>query len=110
MQANGNLALAGTLTLNLPAQPGFATGQVLDLFHTSGGTLSGTFSDFANNSSYTYGSDIFRANYTATDFTLTVTSVPEPATWAGGALGLGAGVLALRRRRPGQAHAASHCR
>ena len=99
VQANGNVALAGTLTLNVPTQPGFTAGQVLDLFHASGGALSGTFSDFANAGSYTYGSDVFRANYTGTDFTLTVTSVPEPATWAGGALLLGATVLTLRRRR-----------
>ena len=101
VQANGNVALAGTLTLNVPAQPTFTAGQVLDLFHANGGTLSGTFSNFANAGIYTYGGENFQATYTATDFELTVTAVPEPATWLGGALLLGATGWNLRRRWPG---------
>ena len=100
VQANGNLALAGTLTLNVPAQPTFTAGQTLDLFHSTG-VLSGTFSNFANNGTYTYGGETFQANYTATDFELTVTAVPEPATWLGGALLLGATGWSLRRRWSG---------
>ena len=94
--ANGNIALGGsTLTLDVStANQTYTAGQVLDLFRVSTGTLSGMFSDFANGSTYTYGGETFRANYTTTDFTLTaLTSVPEPATWLGGA------TLTLRRRR-----------
>ena len=99
--ANGNVALGGsTLTLNVTAsKTAYTIGQTLDLFHNNSGALSGVFSNFADNGLYTYGSDTFRANYTSTDFTLTVTAVPEPSTWAGGALLLGAAGLALRRRR-----------
>ena len=85
LTASNFVALGGSLTLN--AETGYliySVGQVLDLFH-AGSVLSGTFSNFTNGSSYTYGMDTFRANYTATDFTLTVTGVPEPATWLGGA-------------------------
>ena len=101
--ANGNIALGGsTLTLNVtPSTTVYTTGQVLDLFHNNSGVLSGTFSNFANNGLYTYGGDSFLANYTSTDFTLTVTAVPEPATWLGGALLLGATGWNLRRRLPG---------
>lgn len=98
--ANGNIALGGaTLTLNVPtSNQTFTAGQVLNLFHSTG-TLSGTFNNFANDGAYTYGGETFRANYTGTDFTLTaLTSVPEPATWAGGALLLGAAGMTLRRR------------
>ena len=97
--ANGNIALGGsTLALNVnTASVDFAVGQVLDLFHNNSGTLSGVFSNFTDNGLYTYGNDTFQAHYTATDFTLTVTSVPEPATWAGGALLLAAAGCARRR-------------
>ena len=98
--ANGNIALGGsTLTLNVNTASGaFTVGQVLDLFHNNSGTLSGVFSNFADNGLYTYGNNTLQAHYTATDFTLTVTSVPEPATRAGGALLVAGAGLTLRRR------------
>ena len=101
--ANGNVALGGsTLTLNvLSSTTAYTVGQVLDLFHNNSGALSGTFSNFTNNGLYSYGGDTFRANYTGTDFELTVTAVPEPATWLGGALLLGATGWSLRRRLAG---------
>ena len=101
MQVNGNIALGGsTLTLNVPAQTTFTTGQMLDLFHANGGVRTGTFSNFSNLGTYTFSGESFLATYTPTDFTLTaLTTVPEPATWLGGALLLGTATLGLRRRR-----------
>ena len=98
-QVVGNSFIAlntdSVLTLNVNSSAtAYSVGQVLDLFHSP--TFSGTFSNFANNGLYTYGVDTFQANYTGTDFTLTVTSVPEPGTWTGGALLLGAAALRLR--------------
>ena len=100
--ANGNITLGGsTLTLNVSSSAkAYTIGQTLDLFHANGGLLTGTFDNFANLGSYTYGGDTFLATYTPTDFTLTVTSVPEPATWLAGALLLaGAGWTLCRRLR-----------
>lgn len=86
------------LTLNVtPSSQNYTVGQVLDLVHGTG-VFSGTFSNFANGGTYTYGVDTFQANYTNLGFNLTVTSVPEPATWAGGALLFATAALTLRCR------------
>ena len=92
--ANGNVTLAGTLTINDPNV--FAAGTVFDLVHiASGGTVSGTYSGIVNGGFYTFGNQLFQAEYTGTDFELV--AVPEPATWLAGFLLVGAAGVALRR-------------
>lgn len=87
--ADGAISLGGsTLTLNVNSSTtAYTVGQTLVLFRAGSDGLSGTFNDFTNNGLYSYGADTFRANYTALQFILPVTSVtpvPEPATWLGG--------------------------
>lgn len=93
--ASANVNLGGaSLTLNLNPNATF-NGQTLDLIHTTG-TLSGTFAGISNGGVYTFGGQSFRAVYTPTDFDLV--AVPEPATWVGGALLLGATGFGFYRR------------
>lgn len=92
--------VGGTLTLNVNSSAAaFAVGQILDLFRARGGVLTSTFSNFANAGSHIYGSDTFVATYTPTNFTLTVTSVSEPATWVVGTPLVRTAGYTLRRLR-----------
>ena len=94
------LSAAGTTTLGNAAftislTPGatFTNGTVLELI-TSG--VSGRFT----NTDYVTGGYDFKANYTtnAGFFDVTITAVPEPATFVGGLLLVAAAGLGVRRR------------
>lgn len=100
--ASGNVSLGGgALTINLNPNASFTYGQTLALIHLTSGTLDGEFAGIANGGAYSFGaSQIFRASYTGSDFTLT--AVPEPATWLAGALLTVLALLGVNqaRRRP----------
>ena len=86
------MTLAGTLAVNSSGT--FANGTTFDLVR--GGSLTGTFDGIANGGFYTFGDQIFAAQYTGTDFLLV--AVPELATWASGGMLLIVSGLSLRRR------------
>ncbi len=76
---------------------------MLELINNTGsGALVGTFNGVAQGSTVTLDGYNFTASYTGVDgndFTPTaITTVPEPATWMGGALMLGS-LGTVRRRR-----------
>ena len=99
----GAASLAGNLNLNLTGT--LAVGDKFFILDNSGsGTTSGTFANIVG-TTFTTGGETFAINYGDTfdatsgnDISLTVTAVPEPSTWVGGLLSLGALVLHLRRR------------
>lgn len=96
LTATGTVNLGGaTLTLNVNPNAAFVSGQVLDLFHTTG-TLSGSFAGINNGSIYSFGGNAFQAVYTSTDFELV--AVPEPATWLAGVLTMLVFTLGWRSR------------
>lgn len=98
---SGNVSLGGgALTINLNPSASFTNGQTLALIHLTSGTLDGEFAGIADGGAYSFGaSQIFRASYTDSDFTLT--AVPEPATWLAGALLTVVALLGVNQaRRP----------
>ena len=99
---NGSSRLGGTLTVYVNTGSTFTTGTVLDLIHLNSGVLTGAYTNAANGTMLTFSGETFLVLQTATDFELVAqTAVPEPATWLGGALLLGATGWSLRRRWPG---------
>ena len=118
-QAFGNLALSGTVTLgltDLAALPGaFAAGTKLSLINYAGTWNGGFFTyggtTLSNNSTFTAGLNTWRINYDAlsgglnfaTDYTsghfVTLTAVPEPASWLALGCLVGSGFLLRRRIR-----------
>ena len=100
-----SLALAGA---NLVLSVGtLSAGQQFVIADNTGSSaVSGTFNGLGEGSTFTQGGDAFTISYlfnadsgaTGNDVLLTVTAVPEPATWAIGALVLGALLLAHRAR------------
>lgn len=100
--ANG-VTLGSTSTLQVSIASGLtfvAGAQYVVIDNTSLSAISGTFSGIAQGGTYTFGGYDFFASYTGgngNDFVLT--AVPEPATWLGAALALGAIAYSVRRRK-----------
>jgi autotransporter-associated beta strand protein len=93
------LATLGSSTLQLIIASGltFTPGTTYTLIDAS--TISGTFSGIADNSLQTFSGYEFIAHYNlAGDGNFELTAVPEPSTWAAGALALASLVLFQRRR------------
>lgn len=119
VKVSGNLALSGTVTLDLSdsaaAPAAFAPGTTLTLINYAGTWNGGFFTsagnELANGETFTAGLNQWRINYDAisgglnfaTDYSaghfVTLTAVPEPAPWLGLSCMLGSGAL-LRRRKP----------
>ena len=103
MQVNGALSLGTGALLSLQNLGAFTQGDKFTLFAYE--SLTGTFSGYADDTTYTLNGGDWRFNYndtsagvnggTGSGF-ITMTAVPEPGAALLGALG---GLLALRRRR-----------
>jgi fibronectin-binding autotransporter adhesin len=104
---SGAVSLSGSnLVLNVSGS-GLSVGNKLFILEDGSATaISGTFAGDANGATITSGADSFTINYfdngdggtLGNDISLTVTAVPEPATWAAGVLALVAVGYQLRRR------------
>lgn len=90
----GALTYGGTLTVNLNGTTP-AAGTTYDLFDFA--TETGTFSAI----NVTNGGSSFGGTFDYTTGVLTLTAVPEPSTWTGGVLTLGALGYCVRRRKAG---------
>lgn len=115
VNSTGNLALSGDVTLNLVelgASTAVAPGSKLTLIGYDGIWNGGTFTGFADDSTFSFGANQWTINYNDTTgglnqgggahpgyLTLTA-AVPEPSA---GILGLLAGLGFLRRRKRGAA-------
>ncbi len=94
----GALTLTSGALLNLnDIAPGTVTaGTVFDVANFS--SLTGTFSNYANDSAVTIDGNTYEIQYGPSDITLTdVASVPEPSTWAMLFGGLAALAFVMRR-------------
>ncbi len=91
---------ASEFTMNdIAATPASITqGTVFTVINTANG-ISGTFGNLPNNDLFTYGQNDYLATYTSDELTLTV--VPEPATWGLMISGLGMliGLQKMRKRK-----------
>jgi fibronectin-binding autotransporter adhesin len=102
--ATAGVTLGTTSTLELSIASGltFTNGTQYTLIEkTSGGNISGTFSNAADGSTITANGYLFMVDYTAGTGgnDLVLTCVPEPSTWIGGALAFAAiGFTQLRKR------------
>jgi autotransporter-associated beta strand protein len=98
------LGTTSTLQLSIASGLTFTFGSQYTLIdNTSLSAISGMFSGIAEGGTYTFDGYEFVASYlggTGNDFILT--AVPEPSTWIGGALALGALVFAKRKRKAEQ--------
>jgi len=97
--AAGTATIAGSATLNLIGTvTGLSVSDTITILAAS--SLSGTFSGIADGSIFSYGGYEFEANYSGSEFSLTVSgiTIPEPST---SAILLGAVALmqVTRRRR-----------
>jgi autotransporter-associated beta strand protein len=100
---NGAVALGGTSTLQLNIASGlsFTAGQTYILINndTALDPIVGTFSNATQGGTVSFGGYDFTASYIGgdgNDFVLV--AVPEPSTWIGGALALGALGFSQRKR------------
>ncbi len=93
LASTGAVAYAGTLTINLGtyAPTGTTTYQLF-----TDGSESGAFTDDA---SVAFNQAGYAGTFNPVNGTLTITAVPEPATYLGGLLMAGAAGYGLRRRR-----------
>ena len=118
-QVFGDLALSGTVTLTLTdlasAPSPFALGTTLSLINYAGTWNGGFFtydgSSLPNNTTFAAGLNLWRINYDAisgglnfaSEYTaghfVTLTAVPEPASWLALGCLLGSGALLRRRSR-----------
>jgi fibronectin-binding autotransporter adhesin len=102
LNVTGGVTLGTTSTLELSIASGlnFTWGSQYTLIANDGtDAISGTFSNAANGSTISAGAYLFTVNYTGgTGNDLVLTLVPEPSTWIGGALALGAIGYSQRRR------------
>ena len=80
--------------MNIAGGLNFVAGEILTLF--SGTSRTGAFTGIVDNQQVTFDGYEFTADYTGTAFNLV--AVPEPGTWAAGALALAA-VASTHRRR-----------
>jgi fibronectin-binding autotransporter adhesin len=101
---NGQLTLGGNLSVTVGATP-LNVGDKYFIALSSATTVSGTFAN-AVGPVYTSGPYVFTINYADSagdgtnldDISLTVTAIPEPSTWIGAGLALGAiGVMGRKR-------------
>lgn len=93
----GAIALNGVFTLN-DLTAGAVNWSANDSFTVvSGASLTGTFSNLADGATISAHGVVYLADYTGTALTLTVTTVPEPATCLLVAGGLA--VVLFKRRR-----------
>ena len=91
---SGAVAYAGTLTIDLGSYTPTGT-TTYSLFSAT--SASGAFSDDA---SVAFNQPGYQGTFDPTAGTLTITAVPEPATWIGGGLCLGlVGWTMIRRFR-----------
>jgi fibronectin-binding autotransporter adhesin len=103
--ANGaTLGSTSTLQLSIANSLTFAWGSQYTLIdNTSLSAISGTFSGIAEGGTYTFNGYEFLATYAGGDGNdLVFTAVPEPATWIGAALALGAIGFTQWRRLQGR--------
>jgi len=85
------------LSVTIASNQNFTANTVYALI--TGSSLTGTFSGIVDGNTYSFSGYDFVADYTGTNFDLI--AVPEPSTWIGGALALGAVAFMQRRKLRG---------
>ncbi len=87
---------------DISSNPGALTmGDIFPVISTSSGALTGTFANLPNGAVFASNGNVYQAEYNSTELTLTV--IPEPATWGMIISGFGMliGIQKLRKRSMG---------